>query len=1175
MQFKDIFARPIDRHMDSVIKSDDERYLASELEEYVLTPDITRSLQRFCDEYNDPNSSGNGAWISGFYGSGKSHLLKMLSCMLENSEVSGKPALDYMKPKFGGNAMLESALIKACEQTPSESILFNVGGKSDSQRRDTGESLLNAFIKVLNEKCGYFNGEQAHVAMLERDLDRSGLLETFKDEVKVGTGREWDTVRKNPLLFAGKASAAYDRATGQPEGTTSNVFEYYSKSYHPTPEDFANWVWEYIQKREKEQPGFRLNFFADEMGQYIADSVPLLQMLQDIAENLNTKCRRRAWIVVVSQEEMGDMSSRLEAESAASQFSKIQARFKVLIKIPANDSNTVVRERLLEKNNVALPAIDKLYDEHSGEFDVKLNFPDGATKYKPYDGRDDFAATYPLVGYQFSLFHQALTGLSNHDAFTGQYVSTGARNMLGTTHRVLLARMEQGEVENGDLISFDAMFEGLRDELKSEVFSAIGLAEDHFGNPLGVRVLKALLLVKYVEGFRATPTNLAVLLYDGFACNQAALKDEIDGVCRELSAQTYIRRNGDAYEYLTSDEKDVEAEIKRESISPDDVSRQIGKLLSEIIGQTKVKYSNGGFSTTFAYDLMVDGVAAGSQRSELKVNFLTDLTDGADVNYKYAQPKQLLAALPRETMLTRDVMTWMRTNSYIGTHQHVEGRLATILGEKKVANESLRKEILDELKSEMNGCLWATGMNDVTDDVAGSGTDRLESAVLEMVKRSYPLLSMLREPFDNKGIYAASTGTKLLPGESMSEYCQETLAVINNILASSARCLVGGTVVNSLEQKLIGGDHGWPVEAVRQAVGVLALNNKIECLRNDEPLEGVELAAALSKADHLDGVEVKLALGASQEQVDALRTAYREVAGMEPPAAEAKELAADLAQRLRDVAEAARNEQAAARALPFASHYAERLAELDSLAGHKRDWYIQNAADQTEQMRACIKDLAAMRTFANGKPGEIYADAASFLAQQEANIAAVPQASLEVEKIRQLLADPECYETSTAPIVKSGVANVRAAIEDELTKARTKASNDFDAFTASFRLSGDYRAASEAGRHKAEEIIASCAGSIKAEGQIVTLRTLVATFKATKSTELYQAVAPAAPSGPADGEGRGGEPAPKVVTVSLADALPANFRDRPLSSESDVNAFVDALRDELARRVAAGEKVIL
>ena len=1173
MQFKDIFARPIDRHMDSVIKSDDAQFLASELEEYVLTPEVRRSLQRFCDEYNDPKSSGNGAWISGFYGSGKSHLLKMLSHMLENEEVDGRPALDYMKPKLQNDAMLMGALAKACEQTPSESILFNVGGKSDSQRRDTGESLLNAFIKVLNEKCGYFAGEHAHVAMMERDLDNAGLYLRFKEEVESGTGRAWEIIRKNPLLFGSQVSKAYDRATGQPEGTTGNVFEYYAKSYHPTPEDFANWVWDYIQKRDKDQPGFRLNFFADEMGQYIDDSVPLLQMLQDIAENLNTKCRRRAWIVVVSQEEMQSMSDRLQANSAAGQFSKIQARFKVLVKIPANDSTTVVKERLLEKQPNALSALDKLYEEHSGEFSIKLDFPDGAMHYKPYNDREDFVVTYPLVGYQFTLFHQALTGLSSHEAFTGQYVSTGARNMLGTTHRVLVSRMNEGAVENGDLIPFDAMFEGLRDELKSEMFGAVSRAEEHFDDKLGVRVLKALLLVKYIEGFKATPTNLAVLLYDGFGCDQVALREHVRKVCLELASQTYIRRNGDAFEYLTNDEKDVESEIKREQVSQDQVSQQIGKLISEVIGQNKVKYVNENFSCTYAFDILVDNIAASAQRNELKVNFLTALTPSAGANFKFSPQKTLSVALPSDSRLVQDVFLWLQTNIYIGLNQHAEGRRASIVSEKKAANEELRRELLDELRNEMNGALWGTAMQDVTDKVKGSGTDRVVSAVKIMISAAYPHLRMLHDSFDKKDVYRAATGDKFLEGETLPEYCTEVINCVNVIRASSSQCVVGGSALNSLEAKMRGGDYGWPVGAVRQAVAILAVNDKLECLRYDEPLEGVALAGALSQGDHLDTVEVRPAIGASQEQLSALVSAYRELTGMDVHIQDAKTLANNLIEYLAEKLAATKADNSIQH-LPFAENYRKRASELEVFASHKRDWFIQNIAANKQAIRECIDDIDAMRGFANGKPGEIFADARNFLSSQAANIAAVPSSGVQAEEMRQILNDSECYKSSSAPRVKGFMKTVAASVDEELSRARKKANDDLLSFSMSFRAGNEYRSASDDAKRSADRLINSCSESIKVEQQIVTLRGAVESFKATKSADLYELVAPVQPQPDHNGNGNDSL-APKVITVPLSKALPIKFRNRTLSTSDEVEAFANALREELLNRVANSEKIIL
>ncbi len=1171
MKFKDIFARDIDRHMDSVIKSDDGRYVADELEEYVLTPEVRRFLTRFCDEYNNQRAAGNGAWISGFYGSGKSHLLKMLSYLLENQTVGGKRALDYILPKIQNDAMLASALERACARTPSESILFNVGGKSDAQRRDTGESLLNAFIKVLNEQCGYFAGEQAHVAALERDLDRAGLYESFKDEIQRSMGRSWETVRKNPAIFAGKVSAVYDRVCGNAEGTSPNIFKYYLDSYHPTPEDFAQWCLEYIEKRERAEPGFRLNFFVDEMGQYIADSVPLLQMLQDIVENLNTRCGRRAWLVVVSQEEMSDITGRLE-QNAAGQFSKIQARFTVLMKIPSNDANTVVRERLLAKSEDALPVLDRLYNAYSGDFKVLLDFPDGAKHYRAYADREDFTATYPLVGYQFDLFHEALTGLSEHAAFTGEYVSTGARNMLGTTHRVLVARKDAGDVDEGDLIPFDAMFEGLRDELKSEVFNAISQAEEHFPHRLGVRVLKALLLVKYCNGFKATPKNLAVLLYSGFSENQAELEDRIVEVCRELDAQTYIRRNGDAYEYLTDDEKDVEEEIKREVVSDSEVSKEIGKMLQEVIGQAKVRYTNGDFSTTFSYDLLVDGQAIGTQRSELKVNVSTDLTPGADESFKFAQAKQLQVALPRNTRLTQEARLWKQTVSYVGLNHQNEGRKQAIIDEKRSTNEQRRRELIVMLADQLDRALYGTAMRDVTDGLAGQGKDRFECAALQMVKASYPHLRMLDAAFTGKTVYSASTGTKLLPGEPLAEYCREVLDDIKRVQPTAAHCIVGGTTDNALEARFRTGDHGWPVEPVRQAVGVLALNNLVECTRGDEPLEGADLAAALSTGKRLDSVRVKPVMATSPEKVEALRAAYRRITGMDPVSTDARELADALADQLRQRAVVPEHIEG----LPFEKLCRDAVSELRIWADKGRAWLIENIETVIDDMAKTLEDLGRMQAFANGNPGQIFAKANRFLMEQASNIAAVPGVNDAQAKLKAYLADETCYTYSSAPKANSLVKNMSAQIDEALAGARGDAHRDLDDFSLKFRLDDAYRAATDEVQRQVDSIIASCAQSIDAQNQIAVVRGLVQDFKNREASRLYSLVEPKPQPAPNDGPDVPVSPKPPVKTVPYQQvSIPARYKNGSLSTRDEVDAFIDALRVDLMERIDRNEKIIL
>jgi len=100
MPLTNIFAKPINRPIEGVIKADDEASLRLEVEEYVLTNEVTKRLETFLAAYTRYEGA-NGVWISGFFGSGKSHLLKILALLLENRLIDGAPVLDLILPKCG------------------------------------------------------------------------------------------------------------------------------------------------------------------------------------------------------------------------------------------------------------------------------------------------------------------------------------------------------------------------------------------------------------------------------------------------------------------------------------------------------------------------------------------------------------------------------------------------------------------------------------------------------------------------------------------------------------------------------------------------------------------------------------------------------------------------------------------------------------------------------------------------------------------------------------------------------------------------------------------------------------------------------------------------------------------------------------------------------------------
>ena len=102
MQIREMFAKPIDRDLQGVIivGQDETANVKQELEEYVVTRELQKHFADFFAAYKTGitgNTSKTGVWISGFFGSGKSHFLKILSYLLENKEIACKHRQPYLQ----------------------------------------------------------------------------------------------------------------------------------------------------------------------------------------------------------------------------------------------------------------------------------------------------------------------------------------------------------------------------------------------------------------------------------------------------------------------------------------------------------------------------------------------------------------------------------------------------------------------------------------------------------------------------------------------------------------------------------------------------------------------------------------------------------------------------------------------------------------------------------------------------------------------------------------------------------------------------------------------------------------------------------------------------------------------------------------------------------------------
>ena len=179
-----------------MVKADqlDESSIWQELDEFVVTRELTGHITDLVAlllstmESETEAVSKNGIWVSGFFGCGKSHFIKVLSYLLDNEEHEHngerRRAVDFFEDKLDDPLLY--ADLKKVVAAPTDTILFNVDSKAD--HADGRDALLRVFLKVLNEKQGY-SGDHPHIAHMERYLDQEGQAPSLSRCVRESVGR--------------------------------------------------------------------------------------------------------------------------------------------------------------------------------------------------------------------------------------------------------------------------------------------------------------------------------------------------------------------------------------------------------------------------------------------------------------------------------------------------------------------------------------------------------------------------------------------------------------------------------------------------------------------------------------------------------------------------------------------------------------------------------------------------------------------------------------------------------------------------------------------------------------------------------------------------------------------------------------------------------------------------
>lgn len=1173
MELKGIFKSPVSRPIEGVIKADDEASLYTELSEYVLTDEVAKRLEHFLEAYTDYQVA-NGVWVSGFFGSGKSHLLKMLALLLENRAVDGSTALDIFLPKIPQDDELLRAKLKQAVAIPSKSILFNIDQKADIISKTQTDALLSVFVKVFNETCGYY-GKQGYIAQFERDLDGRDQFQAFRTAYQALANKPWERGREQALLESGNIAKAYAQITGEDPALAKGILDKYRSQYSVSIEDFGNQVKSWLDKRPA---NFRLNFFVDEVGQYIADNTKLMTNLQTVAESLATKCQGRAWIIVTAQEDMSDVLGDLSKQQS-NDFSKIQARFANRLKLTSADVAEVIQKRLLTKNAVGYELLTAQYAQQVNNFKTLFDFADGGQSYQNFRDEKHFIFCYPFVPYQFPLFQAAIRGLSLHNGFEGKANSVGERSMLGVFRDVAMA------IENeavGQLATFDRMFEGIRGALKSAIQSAINNAERHLNDDYAVRVLKALFLVKYVKEFKATQRNLGVLMLESFGEDVPAQRKKLAAALSKLEQQTYIQRTGELYEYLTNEEKDVEEAIKSTEVESTEIVKELETLLFDgVIKQRKIRYHNG---QDYAFTRKMDDRASGRDE-ELAIHVVTPLSDNAD-NLQVQRMQsmgrdELRIVLPADARFMQDLLLHKRTEKYIRQNSSTQQEaVRRILDAKGFQNTERLAELQERARFLMGQATLIVNATDL-EISSTDGQTRVLKGFFQLIEATYPNLRMLRDhPYaeNDIGKYLRQAQDSLLGNgaTNLTEPEQELLAFIQSNARAGIR-----TSVKSLLERFGRKSYGWYYAAILCNLALLCARSKVEVRQDSNPVEGDALERSLRNTNTHASLVLEPQIEFSASQVRQLKDFFADFFDRPAASNEPRALARETIDELKKLEGELTTLHAQKAQYPFVARLGGVLASLKEIAAKNAAWFFTDLARADDALLDTKEQLIEpLRRFMHSPQKTIYEQARQLLLEQEDNLAYIPGA--DTEAIKSLLADGKPWQGNRLQQLRPQLDALQQAIAHQLTQEKALAHQRLAELKLRLQGSDEYRQLDAARQPELTEPFATVQQSLESQKRIAMIRDQLRHFVDVRYPQLLVMLeqwveaqrkpTPIEPARPGD-DAPPAPDQPEKSRIVPARNIQVDYAKPWLSTEAELDDYLRKQRTAWLKEIEAGYRV--
>ncbi len=596
MLIRETFATTIQERIEPVVKVADRNpaVLLGELKNLVVTPQwetyLHRMLEAYSDAFDRDDEQGIGIWISGFFGSGKSLLMKELGVLLEGGELQGESVhqvfLSRLPSSSEDRADLERFLA-ICRQKLSTSV---IGGNLHAQLASSNEPLALIVFRLFAREHSYTHNWPLAWAV-EYQLDRQGLSSEFHRVASELSGVEWSDVANDPdfyndVLYQAAATVLPEHFSSGPEAVERAVMSAVQTGI--TPAMLIDRLRRWCVARDSGGRRHKLLLQLDELGQWIAsgNANERIMQVQALVETAAQAGHGRIWMAVTAHGDVQELQQNVQQE----QYAKINQRFALQCRLSNEDINQVVEERLLRKTQSARIDLTQRFTQRSGEI-TDLGSVQQAQRVFPAPDAENFARFYPYLPWTVVAIPNVVKGIAQ---------ATGRDEALTGSNRTMIGVVQGGIIDTAGLLEspvgrilcladlYDQLASDAPIETRTDINRIITTVSD--ATPFTTQVARALYLLGQIPYIPCTLENVTRALVSSLDIHLASRRMEVKNELERLVAAGYTKQVGETYLFLNTQQRSFQDKVRSRQEELSNQTYELSQKLQEYHGEDALRF---------------------------------------------------------------------------------------------------------------------------------------------------------------------------------------------------------------------------------------------------------------------------------------------------------------------------------------------------------------------------------------------------------------------------------------------------------------------------------------------------------------------------------------------------------------------------------------------------------